>query len=88
MYNEETVVEEINEAIKLNKLNDNLIYIIPTDEDKMIKIFFENERPCPVACQLGFNRHCKHAKVTIKELELDIRCSNIGCEECFLKERN
>ena len=84
LYDEVQVIREIKEA---NKHHKDLIYITPTNKDKMIKVVYKNEHPCPVAYQLGFNRHCKHAKVTTEELELDISCDNIGREECFLMKK-
>ena len=84
LYDEVQVIREIKEE---RKLYNDLIYITSTNEDKMIKVVYENENPCPVAYQLGFNRHCKHAKVNTEELELDISCDNIGCEECFFERK-
>ena len=78
------MVEEIMNAIITNK---NKIYIFPVDDDKPIKVVYENEYPCPVSYQLGFNHRCKYVDQTITENEIEFSCNNIGCEECFLEKK-
>ena len=64
------------------------IFIIPKQNDKPIKLVCENQYPCPVAYQLGFNRLCKYINVKCEEFEIDFTYTNIGCDDCFLEVKN
>ncbi len=64
-------------------LNDQIIFI-SSNENKPIKVVYENEYPCPISYQLGFNHSCKYVDQTITENEIEFSCNNIGCEEYFL----
>jgi hypothetical protein len=84
MWTDVKMVEEIMNEIITNK---NRIYILPIDENKPIKVVHENEYPCPVSYQLGFNHSCKYVDQIITEKEITFSCNNIGCEECFLEKK-
>lgn len=73
---------------KENGLEDNqIIDLIPLNDNRPIKIVYENEYPCPVSYQLGFNHRCKYVDQTVTEKEIMFSCNNIGCEECFLEKK-
>ena len=71
----------------MNISENTQIVIDIIDNDRPIKIIYEDEYPCTVAYQLGFNHHCKYVDVTSKEFEMSFTCNNIGCKECFLEEK-
>ena len=66
--------------------DDQTIYIFPVIDDRPVRVIFEDEYPCPISYQLGFNHNCKYADQTIAEKEITFSCNNIGCEGCILEK--
>jgi hypothetical protein len=86
-------INKVLEPFKKDNLNqivfdsDDQIIFISSNDDKPIKLVYENEYPCPVSYQLGFNHRCKYVDQIITEKEITFSCNNIGCEECFLEKK-
>lgn len=61
-------------------MNKELIYILPKDKDKSIKIIYE-ENFCPILYNLGKVYRCKHAKSKSEDLSFTIFCEK-GLKHC------
>lgn len=62
------------------------IFIIPKQEDKLVKIVFEGLFCCPILFNLGIDHRCKHAKDRLEDLNYTIYCDDINnCETIEFK---
>jgi len=58
---------------------ENKIYIIPMNENKLIKIIHE-ELPCPLLFNTNIDFRCKYAKTKSEGMDFIIFCSSKICD--------
>lgn len=65
-------------------MNNDTLYIVPTQKTKPIKIVYE-DLPCPILLNLREEFRCKHAKSKIEDLNWILHCSADKCEHIVIE---
>jgi hypothetical protein len=65
---------------ELMLFDSDVLYILPPQDSKPIKVVYENSYPCPLNLQLTQQYRCEYSKFSYDGTEVTIECTNF--ENC------